>query len=55
MAAAHANGGLGIAAAYGFGSDEEFADADASFPRTSRPDPDAEPPTDEDRIVALFR
>lgn len=33
----------------------EFADADASFPRTSRPDPDAEPPTDEDRIVALFR
>lgn len=33
----------------------EFADADAAFPRTGRPDPDAEPPTDEDRIVALFR
>ena len=33
----------------------DFADADAAFPRTGRPDPDAEPPTDEDRIVALFR
>lgn len=33
----------------------EFADPDASFPRTARPDPDAHPPTDEDRIVALFK
>lgn len=33
----------------------EFADADASFPRTAGPDPDAQPPTDEDRIVALFK
>lgn len=33
----------------------QFADPEASFPRTTRPDPDAEPPSDEDRIVALFR
>lgn len=33
----------------------EFADPDAGFPRTGRPDPEAERPTDEDRIVALFR
>ncbi len=33
----------------------EFADADAAFPRTGRPDLEADPPTDEDRIVALFR
>ncbi|MDQ1322318.1 MAG: hypothetical protein QG655_3564, partial [Actinomycetota bacterium] len=24
-------------------------------PRTAGPDPDAQPPTDEDRIVALFK
>lgn len=33
----------------------QFADPDAHFPRTSRPDPDAPPVTDEDRIIALFR
>lgn len=33
----------------------EFADTDAVFPRTGRPDPEADRPTDEDRIVALFR
>jgi dienelactone hydrolase len=33
----------------------EFADADASFPRTTRPDPEAPPLTDEDRIIALFK
>ena len=34
---------------------QEFADPDADLPRTGRPDPDAPPVTDEDRIVALFR
>ncbi len=32
-----------------------FADPDADLPHTGRPDPDAPPVTDEDRIVALFR
>lgn len=32
-----------------------FADPDATFPGTGRPDADAPPPTDEDRIVALLR
>lgn len=32
----------------------EFADPDAAFPHTARPDPEATPPTDEDRIIALF-
>ena len=32
-----------------------FADPDADLPHTDRPDPDAPPVTDEDRIVALFR
>lgn len=32
-----------------------FADADVALPRTAPPDPDAEPVTTEDRIVALFR
>lgn len=32
-----------------------FADADAAFPRTTRPDPTATPPTDEERIIALFK
>lgn len=34
---------------------QEFADPAADLPQTSRPDPDAAPLTDEDRIVALFR
>lgn len=33
----------------------DFAAPDAALPRTSRPDPDGPVPTDEDRIVALFR
>jgi len=32
-----------------------FADPEADLPGTGRPDPDATPVTDEDRIVALFR
>lgn len=34
---------------------KEFADPEADLPHTGRPDPDAPPVTDEDRIVALFR
>ena len=34
---------------------KEFADPEADLPRTARPDSDAPPVTDEDRIVALFR
>ena len=34
---------------------QEFADPEADLPHTGRPDPDAPPVTDEDRIVALFR
>lgn len=34
---------------------EEFADPEADLPHTGKPDPDAAPVTDEDRIVALFR
>ncbi len=33
----------------------DFADPEAKLPRTGRPDPDAEPVSTEDRIVALFR
>ena len=33
----------------------EFAAADAAFPRTTPPDPAATPPTDEERIIALFK
>ena len=33
----------------------EFADPEASFPRTSQPDPEAPESTPEDRIVSLFR
>lgn len=33
----------------------QFADPDAEFPNTSRPDPNAPPVTPQDRIVALFR
>ena len=33
----------------------DFADPEAKLPRTRRPDPDAEPVSTEDRIVALFR
>lgn len=34
---------------------KEFADPETGLPETRRPDPDAPPLTDEDRIVALFR
>lgn len=34
---------------------KEFADPDTDLPHTTKPDPDAPPVTDEDRIVALFR
>lgn len=34
---------------------KDFADPTADMPHTGRPDPEAEPLTDEDRIVALFR
>lgn len=34
---------------------KEFADPDTELPHTGKPDPDAPPVTDEDRIVALFR
>jgi dienelactone hydrolase len=34
---------------------KEFADPAADLPHTGRPDPDAPPVTDEERIVALFR
>lgn len=33
----------------------DFADPEAKLPRTGRPDPDADPVSTEDRIVALFR
>ena len=33
----------------------DFADPEAALPHTRRPDPDAPPVTDEDRIVALFK
>ncbi|MDA0250864.1 MAG: hypothetical protein O2892_18595 [Actinomycetota bacterium] len=33
----------------------DFSDPEAKLPRTGRPDPDAEPVSTEDRIVALFR
>ncbi len=34
---------------------KEFAEPDTDLPHTAKPDPDAPPVTDEDRIVALFR
>ena len=34
---------------------KEFADPEADLPHTDRPDPDAPPVTNENRIVALFR
>ncbi len=34
---------------------KEFAEPDTDLPYTAKPDPDAPPVTDEDRIVALFR